>query len=143
MAQAKYGDTVVVHYEGKLTDGTVFDTSSNSDPLQFTIGDGEIIPGFEEAVVGMSVGETRTAEISSDRAYGPHQPELVVQVDRNQLPPDFDLEVGLQLQIQQGPGQFIPATVTDLSNENVTLDANHPLAGKDLVFDIQLVDIAA
>jgi FKBP-type peptidyl-prolyl cis-trans isomerase 2 len=80
MAQAKYGDTVVVHYEGKLTDGTVFDTSTNSDPLQFTIGDGEIIPGFEEAVVGMSVGETRTAEIPSEQAYGPHQPELVVQV---------------------------------------------------------------
>ncbi|GAB1541431.1 peptidylprolyl isomerase [Scytonema sp. NUACC21] len=143
MTQAKHGDTVMVHYEGKLSDGTVFDASTDGSPLQFTIGEGEIILGFEQAVLGMSVGETKTAEIPSDQAYGPHQPELVLNVERNQLPPDFEVEVGQQLQIQQAPGQFIPVTVTDVSSENVTLDANHPLAGKDLVFDIQLVDIAA
>lgn len=143
MAQAKYGDTVMVHYEGKLSDGTVFDASTGGDPLQFTIGEGEIIPGFEEAVVGMSIGESKTAEIPADQAYGPHQSQLVVNVERNQLPADFDLEVGQQLQIQQAPGQVIPVIVTDLSDDQVTLDANHPLAGKDLVFDIQLVEISA
>ncbi|MEC4817576.1 MAG: peptidylprolyl isomerase [Scytonema sp. PMC 1069.18] len=143
MAQAKHGDTVMVHYEGKLSDGTVFDASAGGDPLEFTIGEGQIIAGFEQAVLGMNVGESKTATIPADQAYGPRQSELVVNVERNQLPPDLQLEVGQQLQIQQAPGQFIPVVVTDVSNEKVTLDANHPLAGKDLVFDIQLMEIAA
>jgi peptidylprolyl isomerase len=143
MAQAKYGDTVMVHYEGKLSDGTVFDASVGGDPLEFTIGEGQIIQGFEQAVVGMNIGESKTTTIPSDQAYGPHQSELVVNVDRTQLPPDLQIEIGQQLQIQQAPGQFIPVTVTDVSDQKVTLDANHPLAGKDLVFDIQLMEIAA
>ncbi len=143
MAQAKYGDTVMVHYTGKLSDGTIFDDSTNRDPLQFTIGEGEIIPGFEQAVVGMNPGESKTEKIPVEQAYGPHRSEMVLEVDRNQMPPELQLEAGQQLQIQPAPGQMMPVVVTYVSDEKVTLDANHPLAGEDLVFDIQLVEIAA
>jgi peptidylprolyl isomerase len=141
MAQAKPGDTVKVHYTGKLEDGTVFDTSTDSDPLQFTIGDGQIIPGFEQAVVGMNSGESKTIKVPVDEAYGPHREEMVLVVDRNQLPADLIPEVGQQLQNRQPDGQTIVVTVTDVSESSVTVDANHPLAGKDLTFDIQLVEI--
>ncbi len=141
MAEAKQGDTVKVHYTGKLDDGTVFDTSAEREPLQFTIGQGQIIPGFEEAVVGMSEGESKTTQIPSDAAYGPHRDEMIVEVDRSQFPPNLDPEVGQQLQIRQPDGQAIVVTVTDLSDESATLDANHPLAGKDLTFDIELVQV--
>ncbi len=141
MAEAKQGDTVKVHYTGKLEDGTVFDTSTEREPLQFTIGQGQIIPGFEEAVVGMSEGESKTTQIPSDNAYGPHRGEMIVEVDRSQFPPNLDPEVGQQLQIRQPDGQAIVVTVTDLSDESATLDANHPLAGKDLTFDIELVQV--
>jgi FKBP-type peptidyl-prolyl cis-trans isomerase 2 len=141
MAEAKQGDTVKVHYTGKLDDGTVFDTSAEREPLQFTIGQGQIIPGFEEAVVGMNEGESKTTQIPSDAAYGPHRDEMIVEVDRSQFPPNLDPEVGQQLQIRQPDGQAIVVTVTDLSNESATLDANHPLAGKDLTFDIELVQV--
>lgn len=143
MAQAKYGDTVMVHYTGKLSDGTIFDDSTDRDPLQFTIGEGQIIPGFEQAVVGMSPGETKTEKIPIEQAYGSHRAEMVLELDRNQMPPDLQLEVGQQLQLQPAPGQVMPVVVTYISDEKVTLDANHPLAGEDLVFDIQLVEIAA
>lgn len=142
MAQAKFGDTVKVHYTGKLDDGTVFDSSVSGDPLEFTIGEGMIIPGFEQAVVGMSPGDSKTELIPVDQAYGPHREDMVVIVDRAQMPPDMDPEVGQQLQIQQPTGQAIPVVVTDISDAEVTLDANHPLAGEDLTFDIQLVEIA-
>ncbi|MFP4437813.1 MAG: peptidylprolyl isomerase [Chloroflexaceae bacterium] len=141
MAEAKQGDTVKVHYTGKLDDGTVFDTSAEREPLQFTIGQGQIIPGFEEAVVGMNEGESKTTQIPSDAAYGPHRDEMIVEVDRSQFPPNLDPEVGQQLQIRQPDGQAIVVTVTDLSDESATLDANHPLAGKDLTFDIELVQV--
>lgn len=141
MAEAKQGDTVKVHYTGKLDDGTVFDTSAEREPLQFTIGQGQIIPGFEEAVVGMSEGESKTTQIPSDAAYGPHRDEMIVEVERSQFPPNLDPEVGQQLQIRQPDGQAIVVTVTDLSDESATLDANHPLAGKDLTFDIELVQV--
>lgn len=141
MVQAKFGDTVKVHYTGKLDDGTVFDSSTDRDPLEFTIGDGMIIPGFEQAVVGMTPGDVKTELIPTDQAYGPHLEEMVVVVDRQQMPPDLEPEVGQQLQIQQPTGQVIPVVVTDVSAAAVTLDANHPLAGEDLTFDIRLVEI--
>lgn len=139
--QAKQGDTVKVHYTGKLDDGTVFDSSADREPLEFTIGEGMIIPGFEQAVVGMAPGDSKTELIPNDQAYGPHLDEMVVVVDRQQMPSEIEPEVGQQLQIQQATGQVIPVVVTDVSTSSVTLDANHPLAGEDLTFDIQLVEI--
>ena len=141
MAQAKHADTVKVHYTGKLEDGTVFDTSINRDPLQFTIDEGRMIPGFEQAVEGMNPGESKTTKVPADQAYGPHHKEMVLVVDRSQLPVDLKPEVGQQLQILQADGQTIVVTVTDASESSVTLDTNHPLAGKDLTFDIQLIEI--
>ena len=141
MRQAKYGDTVKVHYTGKLEDGTVFDSSIDRDPLQFTLGEGQVIPGFEQAVVGMNLGESKTVTISMDEAYGPHREEMVVMVERNKFPEHMQLEGGQQLQIRQDDGQIIFVIVADVSESSVTLDANHPLAGKDLTFDIQLIEI--
>ncbi|KPJ66457.1 MAG: peptidylprolyl isomerase [Syntrophobacter sp. DG_60] len=141
MAQAKNGDTVKVHYTGKLEDGTVFDTSINRDPLQFTIGEGQIIPGFEQAIVGMNPGESKTTKVPADKAYGQHLKEMIVVVDRNQFPVDLKPEVGQRLQTRQANGRAIVVTVTDVSESSVTLDANHPLAGEDLTFDIQLLEI--
>lgn len=142
MAQAKSGDTVKVHYTGKLDDGTVFDSSSNREPLEFTLGSGSIISGFEQAVLGMSLGESKTEIIPTDDAYGPHLDEMVVVVDRQQMPPEIEPQVGQQLQLQQQDGQVLPVVITDVSDASVTLDANHPLAGEALTFDIQLVEIA-
>ncbi|HEX30313.1 TPA: peptidylprolyl isomerase [Candidatus Poribacteria bacterium] len=142
MAQAKRGDTVKVHYTGKLEDGTVFDTSLDRPPLQFTIGEGRLIPGFEEAVIGMSPGESKTVKVPADRAFGPHYEEMVLVVDRAEFPEHIDPEIGQQLQISQMDGRTIIVTVTDVSESTVTLDANHPLAGKDLIFDIKLLEIA-
>jgi peptidylprolyl isomerase len=141
MAQAKNGDTVKVHYTGKLEDGTVFDTSIERDPLQFTIGEGRVIPGFEQTVVGMNPGESKTTKIPADKAYGPHRKEMVLVVDRNQFPVDLKPKVGQQLQSRQADGGAMRVTVTDVSESSVTLDANHPLAGKDLTFDVRLVEI--
>ncbi|HID85919.1 MAG TPA: peptidylprolyl isomerase [Anaerolineae bacterium] len=141
MAEAKYGDTVRVHYTGKLEDGTVFDTSLGRDPVEFVLGAGEVIPGFEEAVVGMTPGESKTVEVLAEQAYGPYLAELVLEVDRSAVPLDLDLEVGMQLVLRQPQGRMIPVTVTKLTESRVTLDANHPLAGKDLTFDIQLMEV--
>lgn len=141
MAQAQLGDTVQVHYTGKLPDGTSFDSSLQRDPLQFTLGQGEIIPGFEQAVVGMAPGESKTETVPSDQAYGPHRPEMVVAVDREQLPSDLQPTVGQQLQMRKQDGTAVPVVVSDISDSQVTLDANHPLAGQDLIFDITLVAI--
>jgi FKBP-type peptidyl-prolyl cis-trans isomerase 2 len=141
MVQAKNGDTVTVHYTGKLEDGTVFDSSVNRDPLQFTLGEDLLIPGFEQAVLGMSAGESKTAKVSADQAYGPHREEMVVEIDRQEFPPHFQPEVGQQLQIPQSDGRTTQLIVTDVSEQKVTLDANHPLAGRDLIFDIQLLEI--
>jgi FKBP-type peptidyl-prolyl cis-trans isomerase 2 len=141
MTQAKNGDTVTVHYTGRLEDGTVFDSSVDRDPLQFTLGEGLLIPGFEQAVLGMSTDESKTAEVSADQAYGPHREEMVMEIDRQEFPPDFQPEVGQQLQIPQSDGRTARLVVTDVSEQNVMLDANHPLAGRDLTFDIHLLDI--
>ena len=141
MAQAKHGDTVKVHYTGKFDDGTVFDSSTGRDPLEFTIDQGQVIPGFEEAVVGMNLGESKIVTIPSDQAYGPRREEMVVQVEKNQLPEDVKPEVGDRLQLVQADGQAFIVEVTDIDDSNVTLDANHPLAGKDLVFEVELVEV--
>ncbi len=142
MAPAKVGDTVSIHYTGKLNDGTVFDSSLERDPLQFSIGGQQVIPGFEQAVIGMTPGESKTQAIPCDQAYGPHHGDMVVTVERQQIPSDFELEVGQQLQIRNQEGQAIPVMVSDIVDDQVTLDGNHPLAGEDLTFDIQLVSIA-
>jgi FKBP-type peptidyl-prolyl cis-trans isomerase 2 len=141
MAQAKQGDTVNVHYTGKLGDGTVFDTSRNRHPLQFTIGKGQVIAGFEEAVVGMSTGEAKTATIPVDQAYGPRREDMIVTVERSQLPGDLDAKLGQRLELTQMDDQNILVTVTAITDTTMTLDANHPLSGKDLIFDIELVGI--
>ena len=142
MSEAKQGDTVKVHYTGKLENGMVFDTSTEREPLQFTIGEGQIIRGFEDAVVGMNPGDSTTTTVPADSAYGPYREDLVMSVERSRLPEDMEPEVGQQLQGQQEDGEDIVFTVTETTAENVTLDANHPLAGQDLIFDIQLVEIA-
>ncbi|MGK7954038.1 MAG: peptidylprolyl isomerase [Crocosphaera sp.] len=141
MTQAKLGDTVKVNYTGKLQDGTVFDSSVNRDPLQFSLGEGQVIAGFEEAVVGMSPGDSKSVTIPSEQAYGPYQDELVIVVDEKQMPSDVSVEVGQQLQMRHSSGQAVPVTVTNITDDKVTLDANHPLAGKDLTFEIELVTI--
>ncbi len=142
MAEAKQGDAVVVHYVGTLVDGTEFDTSRETDPLEFTIGEGEVIPGFEQAVVGMNPGEQKTVTIACDDAYGPHQEELVAQVPRSQLPQDLALEVGRQFEVSQDDGSTFLVVVSALEGEDVALDANHPLAGQELTFEIELMEIA-
>lgn len=141
MAQAKTGDTVHIHYTGRLGDGTVFDSSRDRDPLSFTLGQGQVIPGFEAAVAGMETGESKTAEIASGDAYGPRRPEMEMSVPRTQLPEGMNPEVGQQLQMQTPDGQAIPVRVTGTSEEAIDLDANHPLAGQDLIFDIELVKV--
>jgi peptidylprolyl isomerase len=141
MAQVQDGDTVKVHYTGKLDDGTVFDTSREREPLQFTIGKGKIIKGFEQAIIGMKPGESKTINVPMDKAYGPHREELIVVIEKKQFPAHVVAKVGQQLRIRQPGGQTILVMVTDVSELNVTLDANHPLAGKDLNFDIELIEI--
>ena len=141
MAQAKSGDTVHIHYTGRLEDGTVFDTSKERDPLAFTLGEGQVIPGFEAAVSGMDEGESKTTTIPSDDAYGPRRDELELSMPRSQFPDGMDPEVGQQLQMQTTEGQVFQVTVTGTSDEAVELDANHPLAGRDLTFDIELVKV--
>lgn len=141
MSQAKDGDAVTVHYTGKLEDGTVFDSSVEREPLEFCIGKGEVIPGFEQGAIGMAVGESKSVTIPPDKAYGAPREDLVITAERNQIPENIKPEVGLQLQMQDDSGNDINVTITKLDDEKVTLDANHPLAGKTLVFDIELVKI--
>lgn len=142
MPTAKQGDTVQVHYTGKLEDGTVFDSSEGREPLEFTIGSGQVIPGFEEAALGMEVGETKQARLEVGEAYGERREDLVLEVPREQLPDEVDVDLGTPLQLQQPDGRAVPVTVTDLDDETVTLDANHPLSGKELNFELTLVGIA-
>lgn len=142
MSKAESDSTVKVHYTGKLSDGEVFDSSVDREPLEFSLGQKQVIPGFENAVLGMEQGEKKTITIPSGEAYGPHRSDLVVDVQKNQVPPDITPEPGLQLQLRQQDGTIINVTVTGVTDTSVTLDANHPLAGKDLTFEIELVDIS-
>ena len=141
MAEAMEGNTVRVHYTGKLDDGTVFDSSAGGDPLEFTIGQGQMIPGFERGVVGMELGETRTVIVAADQAYGVHRPDGVFEIDRSEIPTTIPLEVGMQLQATGPGGRPVSMTVAALSEDKITMDANHPLAGKDLTFEIELVGV--
>jgi FKBP-type peptidyl-prolyl cis-trans isomerase 2 len=140
-AQAKAGDTVKVHYTGRLADGTVFDSSDGSEPLEFTLGQGQIIPGFEQAVIGMRVGESKTVTIPVDQAYGPRRDDMVLEVGRDELPENLEPEIGMQLQMNRGDGGIVIVTITEVSETMIKIDANHPLAGRDLRFDIELVEI--
>ena len=142
MAPAKTGDTVKVHYTGRLDDGTTFDTSADREPLEFTIGQGQLIPDFEQAVIGMNPNESKTIQIPSDNAYGPYREDIVMKIERNQLPPEIEPKVDQKLQMRHPNGQATVVTVIEVSESQVTLDGNHPLAGKDLTFDIQLTEIA-
>lgn len=141
MAQAKSGDKVKVHYTGKLDDGTVFDSSAGRDPLEFTLGAGQVIHGFDKGVTGMDVGESKSVNIPSDEAYGPRHEGMMIDVPRSEFPPEINPAVGDHLQMRQQSGQLVNVVVSNVSDETVTLDANHPLAGKDLTFDIELVDV--
>ncbi len=141
MSQAKQGDSVKVHYHGTLHDGTVFDSTHEESPMDFTIGSGEIIPGFENAVEGMSEGEKKSVSVEPQEAYGEYNEKGVVQVQREQLPEDIHPEVGMMLQLNTPEDQVVYVTVTDMDEEKITLDANHPLAGKTLNFDIELIQI--
>jgi len=143
MAEVKAGDTVQLHYTGTLLDGTTFDSSEGRDPLQFEVGSGQIIPGLDVAIPGMAVGEKKVVKIAADDAYGQLNPEMRQAVPREGIPADIPLEIGTQLQMQTPDGQAMPVTVVDVDEATVTLDANHPLAGKDLQFDIELVKIDA
>ncbi|HSJ08634.1 MAG TPA: peptidylprolyl isomerase [Longimicrobiales bacterium] len=139
--KAKQGDTVQVHYTGTLDDGRVFDSSEGRDPLEFTLGSGQVIKGFDAAVEGMSPGDSRLVTIPAEEAYGARRDDLVAVVERSQFPDDMDPEVGQQLQVSQD-GQTYVVTVTDVDVESVTLDANHPLAGQNLTFELQLVSMS-
>ena len=141
MTQAKEGDTVRISYTGTLTDGTVFDTSEGRDPLEFTIGSGQIIPGLDQAMPGMEVGEKKRVEIGVMEAYGPSHSDRVLEVPLEELPADIPREEGITLAMQGPDGQQVPVRVVAVSDTKMTLDANHPLAGQDLVFDVELVSI--
>lgn len=142
MAQAKDGDKVQVHYTGKLDDGSVFDSSTGRDPLEFTLGGGQMIPGFEKGVLGMAVGDTKTIRIPANEAYGERDEERILQIERSQFPPHIDPQIGQQLQLRDPGGHIVMVTIAEVGDEVVTLDGNHPLAGQNLNFDLQLVQIA-
>jgi peptidylprolyl isomerase len=142
MQQVKSGDTVKVHYSGRLNDGTTFDSSEGRDPLEFKVGNGDVIKGFDEGVTGMSVGDKKTVHIPANEAYGQKDDNRIVEFPRENFPADLEPEVGMQLNMTNGSGQVIPVVIIGVGTESVTLDANHPLAGEDLIFDIELVDIA-
>lgn len=139
--QARRGDTVSVHYRGTLSDGSEFDSSAGGDPIRFTLGSGEVIPGFESAVEGMSAGDKKTETIPAASAYGERQDALVFTVERDQIPEDSDVGVGDMLRIGFPDGTSAAVQVAALDDDSVTLDANHPLAGKDLTFELELVSI--
>lgn len=140
MTEVKTGDTVRIHYTGTLKDGTTFDSSRGRDPLEFQVGAGQIISGLDEALPGMEVGQSKTVEVQCADAYGPVVPEMRQDVPREGIPDDIPLDPGTQLQMQTPEGKVLPVTVIQATDETVTLDANHPLAGQDLTFDIELVE---
>ena len=141
MSKATKGNNVKVHYTGKLTDDTVFDSSREREPLEFTVGAGQMIKGFDEAVEGMAVGESKNVTIPSAEAYGPKRDEAIVTVSKTQLPEGLEPEVGMQLEASQPDGRKQMLSIVEVKEEDVVLDGNHPLAGKDLVFDIEIMEI--
>ncbi len=144
MQTVKSGDTVKVHYHGRLlTDGSTFDSSEGREPLEFEVGSGMVIKGFDDGVTGMKVGDKKTINIPVDDAYGPVNENMLVEFPKANFPPEMVPEVGMQLNMTSGDGQVIPVTITDIKEDTISLDANHPLAGEDLVFDLELVEIVA
>ena len=143
MTQAKEGDTVQIHYTGTLQDGATFDSSAGRDPLEFVVGSGQIIPGLDAAIPGMEVGDKKTVHVPCAKAYGDHNPDAQQAVPRDNIPADIPLDPGTQLQMQTPQGQVVPVTVAAVTETEVTLDANHPLAGKDLTFAVEVVAIKA
>lgn len=142
MTQVKSGDTVRIHYTGTLADGSQFDSSAGRDPLEFTVGSGQIIPGLDKAIPGMVVGDKKQVVVPADEAYGQSNPDARQAVPRAEIPDHIPLDLGTQLQVQTPTGQAMTVVVAEVTETEVTLDANHPLAGKDLTFDIELVAIA-
>lgn len=141
MSQVKANDTVRVHYTGKLTDGRVFDSSLEREPLEFTMGKGQLIPGFEKGILDMKVNEKKTVNIPVDEAYGDSRPELIQEVDKSQLPDDIKPEIGMGLVSKSPDGQEMNLVVKEVKEESIVVDANHPLAGQDLVFDLEVIEI--
>ncbi len=141
MQQVKSGDTVSVHYHGKLTDGSTFDSSEGREPLQFTVGQGQVIKGFDDALVDMIVGDKKTVQIPVNDAYGERRDDMLMEYPKNDFPPDMKPEAGMQLQMSDNQGNVFPVVIAEVLEDAVVLDANHPLAGQDLVFDIELVSI--
>lgn len=142
MAQAKTGNHVRVNFTGKLDDGTIFATSANGEPIEFTMGDNEVLPAIEEAVEGMEPGEMKTVRIAAEDAFGLRREDLVQEIPRDSLPNDMDVEVGQQLWVDDVDSEPVTVSVVDLSESTVTLDANHPLAGEDLIFDLEILDVS-
>jgi peptidylprolyl isomerase len=141
MQQVKSGDKVKVHYHGKLTNGETFDSSEGRSPLEFEVGGGMVIKGFDDGVTGMSIGEKKTVNIPFNDAYGPRNPEMIIEFPKDRFPQDMEIEVGMPLAMSGGNGEQFQVVVTEIKEDSVMLDANHPLAGQDLVFDIELVEI--
>ncbi len=141
MAQVKSGDKVKVHYHGKLTSGETFDSSEGREPLEFEVGSGMVIKGFDDGVTGMTVGDKKTINIPFDEAYGPRNPDMVIEMPKDRFPKDLDIEVGMPLGMSDQQGQQFQVTIVEIKEDVVLLDANHPLAGQDLVFDLELVEI--
>jgi len=141
MREVKQGDKIKVHYHGRLEDGTTFDSSEGREPLEFEVGSGMVIPGFDNGVLGMTVGQKKTITIPVEEAYGPVQEDMFMEFPINRFPEDMKPEVGMSLNMSNGSGQAIPVVIAEVQDEVVILDANHPLAGEDLTFDLELVDI--
>lgn len=142
MAVAEQGNKVTINYTGSLEDGSVFDSSKERDPLEFVIGSGQVIVGFEEAVLGMEVGESKKVTLPPEKAYGERRDEMIIHAPKSQVPPDLDLEIGQHLEMGGPGGEIIRVVVTGLSDSEVILDANPPLAGKSLTFEIELMSIS-
>lgn len=143
MQKVQSGDTVRVHYHGRLTDGTTFDSSDGRDPLEFQVGSGMVIAGFDNGVLGMVIGDKRTVQIPVDDAYGPKNAEMVIEFPKDQIPEGMPVEKGMRLNLNNSQGQVVPVVITEVGEDLILLDANHPLAGEELVFDIELVEIVA
>ncbi len=141
MQQVKNGDKIKVHYHGKLTSGETFDKSEGREPLAFEVGSGMVIRDFDDGVIGMAVGEKKTIQIPVDEAYGPKNPEMIVNMPKDRFPADLQIEVGMPLLMSDQNGQQFQVVVSEILEDSITLDANHPLAGQELVFDLELVEI--
>lgn len=142
MAQVKSGDTVRVHYHGKLTNGTTFDSSEGREPLEFTVGSGQVIKGFDDAMLEMTIGDKKTVNIPVENAYGQRSDEMLMEYPMSEFPADMKAEVGMELHMSDNMGNVFPVIIAEVKEDKVVLDANHPLAGEDLVFEIELVSIA-